>query len=112
MLDKVEVAEKIELIRQRFLYKLQQEIQQIIAFQESLISGNISEKEQQDVLFKMHKISGSAKLFGFAELGGCAAVIEEILEDEILDGNRDFLIANIRSFIKESQQIISARLNR
>lgn len=104
MSDKKNFQKKIGAISQNFLLRLKDDLTFLERFLNPSKAIKIKEEDQDEIAKKMHKIAGSAKIFGFENLGNCAATIENNFKNKIFsnDGFADFL--------QEAKSIVESKL--
>lgn len=96
MAVKKNFQKKINAIGQKFLLKLKDDL----PFLESSLANKIKGEDRDETLRKLHKIAGSAKIFGFEKLGNFAATIENNFKNKIFS-NEGFI-----DFLREAKSIV------
>lgn len=110
MVDKSVLQERLNIISQNFLLKLKQDLTLFKKFYDSLLGNKVEKKEWEEVQGLMHKITGSAKIFGFEELGKLAAKVEKDLNDKSTKSSLLRLSKNFKPFLDEAIKQLESRL--
>jgi len=99
---------KLEKIKLSFIASLKENFEKFEDFTKLLLNNKIPDPDSiLEVKFLMHKIIGTASIFGFVDLSDIARKIEDILKN--FDASKDFesLKTNMQEFMKETKTIIS-----
>ena len=84
--NKKSLAEKLELLRQKYQSKLPAEMAALQVLAESLKHKEQVNKTLDDLHHRLHKLSGSSSTFGLARLGEDAHKLEQRINTWIKDG--------------------------
>lgn len=106
MENKKNLQKKIGEIGQNFLLKLKENLASLEDFVKLLEAGKTSSEKQEEIRGQMHKIAGSAKIFGFEELGNLAASIENKLSGKA----RKAAQKDCKTFLNKAQILIDSKL--
>ncbi|MGD9639436.1 MAG: response regulator transcription factor [Alphaproteobacteria bacterium] len=105
--------ESFKLIKMRFIGKLNIWLPTFIELEKGLQQGIKVIENLEDIRMQMHKLAGSAKTFGFAELNGYAADAERILDKIIagasLETQSSSLEETLKIFLSEVEKITSSQ---
>lgn len=105
-----ELDESYKLIQRRFIAKLKDWLPVFEILDAELKKGTISKTE--DIRMQMHKLAGSARTFGFSDLNGYAADVEQHLDQliagEALESLVDSLQTALDIFLAEARDIVSS----
>jgi CheY-like chemotaxis protein/HPt (histidine-containing phosphotransfer) domain-containing protein len=111
MVDTKESLKKeIEVIAQNFLIKLEQSIFFFEEFIQSLEEGDFNRMQHNEVLNRIHKVAGSAEVFGFERLGDIASRIEDDLKGELTSESAYNIREDLKMFLQEARIIIDQGL--
>lgn len=103
---------RLSVIKERFITDLSNHLPLIETVQEQANSGLLKQEDMVAACMYMHKVAGSAKIFGLGELNDRAAHAEELL-NRLLDtqltstSNHELLLA-LLSFIEEANNCIAS----
>lgn len=110
-MDDREFEAVLEAIRQKFLANLATLPAKFGQFKTHLQQNNVSDEQVNDIHMEMHKLAGSARTFGFADLNNYAADVEEYLYQLVkgkpLDQQRDNLIKALDVFLLEADKCLN-----
>jgi DNA-binding response OmpR family regulator len=104
MTDKQDFQKKIGAIGQNFLLKLKADLPFLEKFSDHSKVAKIKEEDQNEAAKKMHKIAGSAKIFGFEKLGNFAAAVENNFKNKIRPSEA------FADFLQEAKSIVESKL--
>ncbi len=90
--DLNKISQGIQILSKKFLANLDKDLNGFEKFFDKIRSKKVKNKEAQECRDKMHKISGSAKMFGFAKIGELASSVERVLDGYLEGGDEEDLL--------------------
>lgn len=100
------LTKEITQIKIRFLLKLEESLTIFQAFRHSLKNEEIDNFQLEETSNRIHKIAGSAEIFGFAHLGDLAVELENQLKQKLSKEEMLTLSADLNLFIQEVDIIL------
>jgi DNA-binding response OmpR family regulator/HPt (histidine-containing phosphotransfer) domain-containing protein len=113
-MNKPSFEDSLNRIKARFVQKIKDRLSIFEDFLYHVRKDTISNNELDKVRTQMHKIAGSARTFGFSELSGHAAYVENYL-DQLVDGTplssiSEELMNAFEVFLKECHFVVGSDL--
>ena len=113
MQHNVAFANSIDVIRVRFVARVNDWLQDFILIREDLTAGMAARNELLALRNKSHKIAGSAATFGFPDFGLAGLILEAEI-DRCLDcgdlgAGREKLLASLNTFIQHADELRNMR---
>lgn len=104
------LQEEIDVIKQRFLLKLKESLVFFHEFINCFEEEEIDHFKYQEALSRIHKIAGSAELFGCAKLGDMAVELENELTADFSRDKARSLKTDLNVFVQEAEIVIDRHL--
>lgn len=109
-----EFEQAFEAIRQKFIAKLEHIPKRISEFRDQVDAGTADTNAYDEARMELHKLAGSARVFGMDELNELARNTEQLLNEQLnpksVSPDRDTILHSLDAFILEARRCLKEQL--